>query len=146
MTEARVPKPRIVVDTNVLVSALLSPTRTTTASREVLRRCALNVYQPLITVALFSEYEDVLSRPELVDPKRKQLVEQALDGFLSLCEEVRIFFRFRPNLRDEKDNHVLELAIAGNAGIIATYNKKDFRGELLFPHIEILTPGELLKR
>ncbi len=146
MTDAKALKPRIVLDTNVLISALLSQTRTTTASREILRRCAMDMYQPLISVSLFSEYEDVLSRPELVNPKRKKLVDQALDGFLSLCEEVRIFFRFRPNLRDEKDNHVLELAIAGNASTIVTYNKKDFRGELLFPHIEISTPGELLKR
>jgi uncharacterized protein len=146
MDALKLPKPRIVVDTNVLVSALLSKTKTTTASREVLRRCAVGMYQPLIGVSLFSEYEDVLSRPTLVDAKRKKLVEQALNGFLSLCEEVRIFFRYRPNLPDEKDNHVLELAIAGNANTIVTYNKKDFRGELLFPHIEILTPGELLKR
>ncbi|MGL4608100.1 MAG: putative toxin-antitoxin system toxin component, PIN family [Trueperaceae bacterium] len=138
--------PRLVVDTNVLVSALLSPSTSTSASREVLRRCATGMYQPLIGIALFSEYEDVLYRPHFVDAKRRKLIEQALDGFVSLCEEVRIFFRFRPNLRDEKDNHVVELALAGKASVIVTFNKKDFQGELLFPQLAILTPGELLKQ
>jgi predicted nucleic acid-binding protein len=46
---------------------------------------------------------------------------------------------------DEDDNHVLELAVGGNANAVATHNKRDFmEGELLFPHIQILTPKELL--
>ncbi len=138
--------PRIVVDTNVLVSALLSTSTKTTPSREVLRACALGLYQPLISVALFSEYEDVLSRPTLIDPQRQKLIGKALDSFLSLCQEVRIFYRYRPNLPDEKDNFVIELALAGAAHYVVTYNIKDFRGELKFPNLRVLTPEILLKR
>jgi uncharacterized protein len=136
--------PRIVVDTNVLVSALLSKSSKTTPSREVLRACALGKYQPLISVALFSEYEDVLSRPKLVDAKRRKIVDQALDGFLSLCQNVRIFYRYRPNLPDENDNFVIELALAGAAHYVVTYNTKDFRGELRFPNLTVLTPETLI--
>jgi uncharacterized protein len=138
--------PRIVVDTNVLVSALLSKSSKTTPSREVLRACALRKYQPMVSVALFSEYEDVLSRPKLVDVKRQKIVDQALDGFLSLCQEVRIFYRYRPNLPDEKDNFVIELALAGAAHYIVTYNTKDFKGELSFPNLSVVTPETLLRK
>ena len=37
------------------------------------------------------------------------------DGFLSVCRWVEVFFAWRPNLPDEADNHLVELAVAGNA-------------------------------
>ena len=46
----------VVVDTSVLVSALIGEEG---ASREILRRCLQGEYKPLISNALFSEYEDV---------------------------------------------------------------------------------------
>ena len=49
------------------------------------------------------------------------------------------------NLLDEADNHLIELAVAGNAQIIATRNIKDFRrSQLQFPQLEILKPEEVL--
>ena len=54
--------PRIVVETNVLVSAILSPD---SAAWEVLRRCPSGEARPLIGNALFPEYEDVLSETAL---------------------------------------------------------------------------------
>lgn len=54
-------------------------------------------------------------------------------------------FLWRPNLKDEADNHIIELAVAGNANKIITHNLKDLKGgELLFPDLSILTPHELL--
>ncbi|WP_368500055.1 PIN domain-containing protein, partial [Moraxella sp.] len=41
-----------------------------------------------------------------------------LNALLSICEWVRIFYLWRPNLKDEGDNHLIELAVAGNANII----------------------------
>ena len=63
---------------------------------------------------------------------------------MSVCEWVRIFYLWRPNLKDEGDNHLIELAVAGNANIIVSHNKKDFcQSELNFG-IQILTPEQLL--
>jgi predicted nucleic acid-binding protein len=58
-----------------------------------------------------------------------------------------MFFTFGdPTIRDEGDNHVLELAIAGNAEILVTSNLKDFRNaELSFPQLKILSPAELIR-
>jgi len=38
----------------------------------------------------------------------------------------RIYFLWRPNLRDEADNHLVELAVAGGAQAVVTRNKRDF--------------------
>ena len=55
-------------------------------------------------------------------------------------------YLWRPNLRDEGDNHILELAVAGAATMIVTNNIADFRGaELRFPEIKLLTPPDALK-
>jgi hypothetical protein len=53
---------------------------------------------------------------------------------------------WRPNLPDEGDNHVLELAVAAGNAPIVTLNRRDFRsGELRFPGIIVQTPGAWLK-
>lgn len=52
---------------------------------------------------------------------------------------------WRPNLPDEADNHVVELAVAGGAEAIVTHNTRDFaRTELRFPGLRVVTPGELI--
>jgi putative PIN family toxin of toxin-antitoxin system len=135
---------RIVVDTNILVSAMMNPAN---APREVLRKCLNREVRPLIGAALFSEYRDVLGRQplfagcELTSGERGEL----LAALLSVCEWVSIHFLWRPNLRDEGDNHVIELAVAGGADVIVSANKRDLAmGELLFPQIRIKTAGEFL--
>ena len=47
---------------------------------------------------------------------------------------------------DEADNHLIELAVAGNADTIITHNTKDLaQGELRFPGLNIQTPAQFLK-
>lgn len=135
---------RLVVDTNVLVAAVLSPDG---ASRGVLRRCLLGEYDPLMSQALFLEHEAVLSRPDIVghslltDEDREVLWA----AFASRCRWVRVYYLWRPNLPDEADNHLIELAVAGGAEVIVTHNQRDFsRAELRFPGLRVLTPGDLI--
>ena len=133
------------VDTNVLVSAVLSPDG---AAREVLRRCLTGHARPLLSNALFLEYEDVLAREELFSAASITAKDRAalLDAVLSICEWVSISFLWRPNLPDESDNHLIELAVAGNAESIITANTKDIAaGELVFDRIQVVTPANWLK-
>ena len=137
---------RIVADTSVLVSAILSPDG---AAREVLRRCLTGKAQPLIGNALFLEYEDVLSRDELFVEAAVGPAERAalLDAVLAVCQWVNVAFLWRPNLPDESDNHLVELAVAGNAEWIVTGNIRDITaGELVFDSFRIATPGDWLKK
>ena len=137
--------PRIVVDTNVFTAAVLSPAG---MNRGVLRACLTAKAHPLMGAALFHEYEDLLARPDLMKKSPLPPAERRLlfEAFLSVCEWVRIYFLWRPNLPDETDNHLVELALAGGADAIVTSNVRDVRsGELAFPHLQILTPAEFLK-
>lgn len=137
---------RIVVDTNVLVSAILSPDG---AAREVLRRCLNGKVRPLIGNALFLEYEDVLSREDLFAGAPVGPIDRAtlLDAVLSVCQWIDVAFLWRPNLPDEADNHLIELAVAGNAQWIVTGNTRDVAaGELLFDTFHVVTPGVWLMK
>lgn len=135
---------RIVVDTNVFVGACIG----VGASNLVIRYCLQGRALPLMGNALYSEYEDVLARTTLFNKSRLNAAErnELFDVFASSCEWVRVYFQWRPNLRDEADNHVIELAVAGRASHIVTRNLRDLAsGELAFPHLKILTPEQFLK-
>ena len=137
---------RIVIDTNVFIGAIISAQG---LNREMIRRCLLGEYQPLMSNALFSEYESVIEREEIIArcPLDRSEVFDLLAAFLSVSEWINIYYSWRPNLKDEGDNHVIELAVAGNAKIIATNNIKDFqKTELIFPDILIAKPEEIMRR
>jgi putative PIN family toxin of toxin-antitoxin system len=135
---------KIVVDTNVFIGAILSSQG---LNRELIRRCLLGEYQPMMSNALYLEYESAIKREEIIAKCQidRSKVNELLEGFLSVSQWVYIYYSLRPNLRDEGDNYVIELAIAGNAQIIATNNLKDFRGsELTFPQLQILSPHQMI--
>lgn len=120
----------------------------TGANREVLRSCLSGAIQPVLGEALFLEYEDVLSRAELMarSPLSAGERRQLLEAVLSVCLWADVYFGWRPNLRDEGDNHLIELAVASGAGWIITNNLADFRGaQLKFPEVRIGKPGEYLR-
>lgn len=134
----------IVVDTNVFIGACLG----TGASNVVIAACLRGEHMPLMGTALLSEYEDVLGRAELFRNCRLTIDEreELLDIFLAACHWTRIYFGWRPNLPDEGDNHLVELAVAGGASRIVTHNLRDLQGkELKFPDLVAMTPEDFLK-
>lgn len=133
------------IDTNVFVSAILSANG---APRQVLRLALRRKIGPVMGPALFHEYEDVLSRDDLfaTAPLSATERETLLNAFLSVCAWTRIYYLWRPNLRDEADNHVMELAVAANASTIITANVKDFRrAELAFPGVRVASPSAYVR-
>jgi putative PIN family toxin of toxin-antitoxin system len=139
-------KSRIVIDTSVLISTLIGSTG---ASRELIRLCLQGEYQPLMGNNFFLEYESVILREEIITQctLTKQEIFTLIDAFMSVCQWIDIYYLWRPNLRDEADNHLIELAIAGNAQIIATKNIKDFsNSDLIFPNLSILKPEQIVRR
>lgn len=133
------------IDTSILISALFGRQG---PSREVLRRCLQKKYNPLISNALFQEYEDVSRRKHVLktSPLSEEEIRQLLNAFYSVCQWVPIYYLWRPNMKDESDNFLIELALAGNASVIVTNNIKDLRNvELKFPDLRILTSVQLLR-
>lgn len=110
--------------------------------------CLEGRIQALMGAALMAEYEDVLGRTTLFQDCRLNAAERAelLDIFIAQTQWVRVYFGWRPNLRDEGDNHLIELAVAGGANHIVTRNIRDFAGmDLHFPGLRICTPEDFLK-
>lgn len=135
---------KVVIDTNIFVSAIMNVDG---APRQVIRFCLEGHLVPLISNALFAEYEDVCGRDALFDNRLISKDDRTvlLDAFFSCCLWVPIYYLWRPNLRDEGDNHLIELAVGGGASALITANKRDFaQAELLFPQLEIRTAGEFL--
>jgi putative PIN family toxin of toxin-antitoxin system len=134
----------VVIDTDVWVAGV----RGLGDANRVLHGCLDGAYRPLMGAALLAEYEDVMSRPSLWKRSRLNAAEreELLDIFLSVCRWTHIYYAWRPNLPDEADNHVIELAVAGQAKYLITRNTRDLRhGELRFPQLRVMTPGEFLK-
>lgn len=103
---------------------------------------------PLVSTALFLEYEDVLQRPLQREAHGLDLqtVSRALRELASLCEAVEPHFRWRPQLSDPADEMVLEVALNGRADCIVTHNVRDFREAAVKFGFPVLTPGGLLER
>ncbi|MGB3555228.1 MAG: PIN domain-containing protein [Jannaschia sp.] len=140
---------RIVLDTNILVSALLVGSSAGTAPRRVLRLCLEGGAVPLMGAALYAEYEDVLARDELFARSPLSSVERGavFDALMSVCLWTPVYYLWRPNLPDAGDDHLVELALAGGADWIVTANVRDLdRGELRFDQLAIGTAGDFLDR
>src|SRR5690606_32752763 len=98
--------------------------------------------------ALFSEHLDVLARNAPFSKSKLGVNEcnELLDIYLASCRWTPIYFGWRPNLADEADNRLIELAVAGNASHIVSRNLRDLRrAELHFPSIHAVTPEHFLK-
>ena len=129
----------IVIDTNVIVSALKSRLG---ASNKLLTLIGTKKFELSTSTSLILEYEDVIKR------LLKNFTIKQIDNFLDyICMESRhitISYLWRPVLKNPNDELVLELAVAAKADYIITYNVKDFFGIEKFG-IKTLTPKEFLQ-
>ncbi|BAK65455.1 hypothetical protein SLG_07800 [Sphingobium sp. SYK-6] len=135
---------RVVLDTDVIVTALRSAEG---GSNAVLRHAALGRLTPLVTPALFLEYEAVLKRPEqrLAHGLGLREIDRFLAALASASEAVEVSFQWRPQLSDPNDEMVLEAAVNGRADALITHNVRDFvKGAQRFG-LHVLRPGDVLK-
>ena len=138
---------RFVIDTNVVLSALISKNG---ASYQIMRWLFESGQQgSVVSIPLVIEYEDVLMRsdhrqryPQFGD---EDLV-RFIDDICAVSIHQPIFYLWRPFLSDPKDDMVLETAFNGNAELIVTHNVRDFRlvGDKFA--IRAITPGDFLQR
>lgn len=131
---------RIVVDTNVLVSAIRSRKG---AAFKLISQIGTGRFEIALSVPLVLEYEDVLLRSlknTLLTPDN---IAELLDFFCTVAVKQNIFYLWRPVLTDPDDDMILELAVAAECSAIVTYNDRDFGGARQFG-VRILTPQEFL--
>lgn len=135
---------KIVIDTSVWISALITKD---SGARELLRLVFNKKLFPQMSESLFREYEAVMKRKKIQQLTALTSYEQneLFEAYLSTCKWNEIYYTWRPNLKDEDDNFVVELAVASGAEVIVTYNIKDFiNAELIFNH-KIITPEDFIK-
>lgn len=135
---------RVVLDTSVIVAGFRSRAG---ASNLLLQAVAKGRLRPLVTTALFLEYEDVLLRAEqrLATGMSESDVEGALAALASAAEPVEVHFRWRPQLSDPSDELVLEAAVNGSADFLVTHNVRDFEPAAGKFELKVISPQECLK-
>ena len=135
----------VTLDSSVLFQALYSNRGASHATFRLVREGQV---QLAISVPVFEEYQDLLSRATV----RKQLrlseaeVRTVLQFIAFVGVPSPIHYLWRPNLRDEADNKFVEAAIH-SAAIIVTYNVADYRKGDLTPYGWLsMTPNEFIAR
>ena len=118
---------RVIIDTNVLVSGLLSET---SAPAKIVDAIIAGKIIPLMSKATFAELEEVLHRPRLQPYFRR--AEITPYQLLSTLEIIALFVKPKPSdlpIRDEGDRHFLELAASRPTPDFIVTGDKDFSEE-----------------
>lgn len=133
---------KVILDTSVLVAAARSRRG---ASFAVVSHLPSPKFQIALTVALYTEYQAVLSRAEHLPPGLGP--DDAL-GFCrylaSIAHLQDVHYLWRPFLRDPDDDMVVECAAASGSRYIVTHNVHDFR-RVTELGIQAVTPAAFLE-
>ena len=131
---------KVILDTNVLVSALISAGNPSLILEKVIESDSIQV---CLSTLIFEEYLEVLARPKF----------QKSPGFIENATLVLHFLKthslsFEPKrkvelLKDKSDNKFLELALESKADFLITGNSQDFK-IATFRNTKIVTPKEFV--
>ena len=135
-------KLRVVLDTNVLISALRSRRG---ASFRVVSLVGTGRFDLSVSVPLVLEYEEAAMQVARLVGLTREDIADILDYFCRVAEHRQVFFLWRPFLRDPADDMILELAVESGSDLIVTHNVAHFRGAEQFG-VRVVTPRELLRQ
>lgn len=137
---------RVVLDSNVVLQGLRNKNG---ASGFILEKIRTFHLELMISIPVFNEYQDVLSRRKSLDflGLNRKDVDPILDFLASVATPCEINFLMRPNLRDEADNMFVDLAFTSRADYLITSNLKDFQRntDLIFDSFQIVLPANFVK-
>jgi putative PIN family toxin of toxin-antitoxin system len=136
---------RLVVDTDVVVAAMRSPTGASAALMVLLLQKQAVM---LLSVALVLEYEAICMMAEhrLAAQASENDVRNLLDTMIDIAMPVEVHYQWRPQLTDAGDEMVLETAVNGQADAIVTFNRRDYKNAPARFGIDVLSPVDTLKR
>ena len=132
---------KIVIDTNVFISALRSRRG---ASYRLFMLLDRGDFEINMSVPLVVEYEDEAKRIAREIGLAYGDINDILDYICSVGRKRVIHFLWRPFLKDPQDDHVLELAVEAGCDFIVTHNVRDFSGSQQFG-VRVVTPREFLR-
>lgn len=130
---------QIVLDTNVIVAALKSSRG---SSFKLLSLIDSGLFTINLSTPLVAEYEEVLQRE--IAHLSKAEINDIIDYLCNVGNRHKIFYLWRPVLKDADDDFILELAVKCGADIV-TWNVRDFKRAGKFGII-VKTPAEFLRQ
>lgn len=132
--------PRVVLDTNVLVSALITPAG---SSAQLLLKLRDGEFEAIVSALLLSELSDVLKRPKF----RRYVSEREVDEYVELVRRAGVAVddpqpSGEPLTTDPGDQFILDLARAAHADAIVSGDPHllDLR-----PRVSVHSPREFLE-
>jgi putative PIN family toxin of toxin-antitoxin system len=131
---------RIIIDTNVLIASLRSRQGASYALMQQIHRPEIQI---VMSVPLALEYEQVAKAQQAQLVFAWHDIEAYIDYLCSIAIRQKIYYLWRPCLRDAGDEMILEAAVASRCDYIVTFNKKDFAGSERFGILSV-APKELL--
>ena len=136
---------RYVLDTNVIVAGLRSPSG---ASAALIDRALNKEFTLLLTVALALETEAVCSDPaqRIASGLSETEVDVIITALSAVAKPVTPWYLWRPRLHDPADEMVLEVAINGMADGLVTFDRRDFGYVPSRFGIGLFSPQEALRR
>ena len=130
------------IDTNVFVSALRSRNG---ASFKLVSMIGAGWFDIAVSVPQILEWESVAKRQLEAARLSGEDIDDALDYVCSVAVRQKIFYLWRPFLKDPSDDMLLELAVASQAQHIVTFNIRHFFGVERFG-IRAQTPRDFLRQ
>lgn len=128
---------RVVLDTNIIVSALLQPLG---PPAQVFLLALGETVQMCVTGSVFAEYEEVIRRPRL--GRTEETILSALEAIRTKAFWVKPSDPVRA-CSDPDDDIFLECAQASGASYLVTGNVRDF--PLRWVSTEVVTPRHFLE-
>jgi putative PIN family toxin of toxin-antitoxin system len=135
---------KLVLDTNVLLAGLLSRRG---ASHWILRRVLERKVPVAVSVPLFLEYEEVLSRPVHLRRIGWTTRELAafLEGWATVCVPTAIWFLWRPGASDPSDEMVVECVASSRADALVTFDIRHMRSAAREFGFRLMTPRDAVR-
>jgi len=128
---------KIVLDTNVLVAGLLSPSG---APGEIVRMVSSGELRLCLDARVLTEYAEVLRRPRFGFPEEPVAI---LLDFIARSGETVASSPLPKSLPDPDDEAFLQVAVAGGVEYLITGNLGHFPAALRCG-VKVVSPGEFL--
>ena len=130
----------LILDTNILLSGLKSKRG---YSYKLLELIPSQKFEICVSVPLILEYESVLLKFRKSMGLSEEDIKSVLNYICQIGRKVKIYYLWRPFLKDPFDDHVLEVAVSSKSDYIVTYNTRGFSGVDQFG-IRVVTPKEFI--
>ena len=130
---------RIVLDTNFLVSAAITPHGKVSIIMDLVNDGRLELF---ISPFILYEMDYVLARYGWDQAK----IKEALEAIKEVSEVIEPKVTIDIIKTDPPDNRILECAVAAKADVLVTGDRKHIRPLGTFRSIKILTPSEFLEQ